>query len=410
MRIEVSGPGTYTATLDEATLPEEVAIPPDASAEVSTTIEAGRTGNVIFQPQFGEVTSESSADDITLRRVLQLGVEGIKIGLFLALAAIGLSLIYGTTGLVNFAHGEMITFGMLAAYFFNFYGFAGIAGFLKDAPPVLGDGVNLVWATVVATVAGGVLGYLLDALLFRRRCAARASATSPCSCSRSAWRSSSATSTCSSSEAAPAPSATTPRSGPSRSAPWRSPRRTSSRRRRHRGARRGGPAPPAHPDRQGHAGRVRQPRPGRVVGHRRRPGDPVRVDGRRRRWPRLGGVLFARAASRCRFDMGFQLLLLMFAGVTLGGLGTAYGALVGSLVVGMFIQVSTPVHPDRAEERRRAVRPDRRAAGPAPGHPGPRRAGRVRGPDVDWSCILEPALTTAFGARGGRCSRSPPSA
>jgi neutral amino acid transport system permease protein len=31
----------------------------------------------------------------------------------------------------------------------------------------------------------------------------------------------------------------------------------------------------------------------------------------------------------------------MFAGVTLGGLGTAYGALVGSLVVGVFVSVST---------------------------------------------------------------------
>jgi branched-chain amino acid transport system permease protein len=39
--------------------------------------------------------------------------------------------------------------------------------------------------------------------------------------------------------------------------------------------------------------------------------------------------------------MGFRLLLLMFAGVTLGGLGTAYGALVGSVVVGLFVEVST---------------------------------------------------------------------
>jgi neutral amino acid transport system permease protein len=39
--------------------------------------------------------------------------------------------------------------------------------------------------------------------------------------------------------------------------------------------------------------------------------------------------------------MGFQLLLLMFAGVVLGGLGSAYGALVGSLVVGVAVEVST---------------------------------------------------------------------
>jgi branched-chain amino acid transport system permease protein len=41
------------------------------------------------------------------------------------------------------------------------------------------------------------------------------------------------------------------------------------------------------------------------------------------------------------FQTGFQILLLVFAGVTLGGLGTAFGALVGSLVVGIVIQVST---------------------------------------------------------------------
>ena len=43
--------------------------------------------------------------------------------------------------------------------------------------------------------------------------------------------------------------------------------------------------------------------------------------------------------------MGFRILLLMFAGVTLGGLGTAYGALFGSIIVGMFIQLSTLIIP-----------------------------------------------------------------
>jgi len=35
------------------------------------------------------------------------------------------------------------------------------------------------------------------------------------------------------------------------------------------------------------------------------------------------------------------LLLLMFAAVILGGLGTAYGVIAGSLVVGIVAQVST---------------------------------------------------------------------
>ena len=34
----------------------------------------------------------------------------------LAMAALGLSMIFGTTGLTNFAHGELITFGALVAY------------------------------------------------------------------------------------------------------------------------------------------------------------------------------------------------------------------------------------------------------------------------------------------------------
>ncbi|MDN5791344.1 MAG: branched-chain amino acid ABC transporter permease, partial [Micrococcales bacterium] len=40
------------------------------------------------------------------------------------------------------------------------------------------------------------------------------------------------------------------------------------------------------------------------------------------------------------WDMGFNLLLLMFAGVIVGGLGSAYGAIVGSIIVGLVSQLS----------------------------------------------------------------------
>ncbi len=38
--------------------------------------------------------------------------------------------------------------------------------------------------------------------------------------------------------------------------------------------------------------------------------------------------------------MGFKLLLLVFAAVTLGGLGTIWGALLGSLVIGLMVEVA----------------------------------------------------------------------
>ena len=42
-------------------------------------------------------------------------VNGIRLGLLLALASVGLSLIYGTTGLSNFAHAEQVTLGGMLA-------------------------------------------------------------------------------------------------------------------------------------------------------------------------------------------------------------------------------------------------------------------------------------------------------
>jgi branched-chain amino acid transport system permease protein len=61
----------------------------------------------------------------------------------------------------------------------------------------------------------------------------------------------------------------------------------------------------------------------------------------------LGGVLFglSELSGTVMYEMGFNLLLLMFAGVILGGLGTAYGALVGCLIVGILVQVSAQIIP-----------------------------------------------------------------
>ncbi len=52
-------------------------------------------------------------------RGARLLFEGVIFGLIIGFCAIGLSLIYGTTGLVNFALSEQIVFGALVAYFFN---------------------------------------------------------------------------------------------------------------------------------------------------------------------------------------------------------------------------------------------------------------------------------------------------
>jgi branched-chain amino acid transport system permease protein len=58
----------------------------------------------------------------------------------------------------------------------------------------------------------------------------------------------------------------------------------------------------------------------------------------------LGGVLFG-ASEQVQWDMGFKLLLLVFAAVVLGGLGTAFGAMLGGFVIGVAVEMSTLVIP-----------------------------------------------------------------
>ncbi len=73
------------------------------------------------------------------------------------------------------------------------------------------------------------------------------------------------------------------------------------------------------------------------------------------------GAVFFGLNSQINWLMGQQLLLLVFAAVTLGGLGTDYGAMVGSLVIGIFTFIGDAGRRAGAEERRSAARDDRRS-------------------------------------------------
>ena len=82
---------------------------------------------------------------------LQLLANGLVIGAFYALSALGLTLVFGLMRVVNFAHGELYVIG-------------GLLGWALTA--VLGW--NYFLALVVVVVVLGVLGYLIDQVLISR--------------------------------------------------------------------------------------------------------------------------------------------------------------------------------------------------------------------------------------------------
>ncbi|MDQ3728278.1 MAG: hypothetical protein M3355_01680, partial [Actinomycetota bacterium] len=51
-----------------------------------------------------------------LREVAQTGLIGLSTGSYVAMGAVGLTLVYGILKLTNFAHGDLLTFGAYMAY------------------------------------------------------------------------------------------------------------------------------------------------------------------------------------------------------------------------------------------------------------------------------------------------------
>jgi branched-chain amino acid transport system permease protein len=252
--------------------------------------------------------------------------EGLRFGLILALAAVGLSLIYGTTRLVNFAHGELVTFGALVAYWLNVV-----------------HGTGLLAAAAIAVLVCGAAGWLQDALFWGqlRRRGAGSLAMMIVSIgfallvryvflyfyggdnnAYTDYQGQTAV------RAGPLPIALAPRDYWSMGVACLAI---------------GVVVLALGRTRLGKATRAVSDNPALAAA------SGIDVDRVIRTVWTVGAALAGLAgillgmAQEVQFQMGQNILLLIFAAVTLGGLGTTIGALLGSLVIGVGVQLSTLV-------------------------------------------------------------------
>ncbi len=316
---ELPGPGEYTVSINPDDLPDGVTA---GASTRQVTISEGDTPTVPFALSDG-----STGQGGGLGRIPQLLAEGLRFGLLIALCAVGLSLIFGTTGLTNFAHGELVAIGAIVAWFLN-----------VDA------GISLIAATAIAMVVGGFVGWLNDIALWRplRRRGSGLIAMLVISIGLSL-----------------ALRYLLNIVFGGRSQPYSD----------YRGQRANDYGPISLTDKDLLSilvsivvlvlvalmlQRTKIGKAMRAVADNRdlAAASGINVDRVIRFvWvlggalAALGGVLFG-LSDEVFWDMGFRLLLLMFAGIVLGGLGTAYGALLGSIIVGVFVQLSTVVIAD----------------------------------------------------------------
>ena len=312
-------PGSYTFEVDTETLPDDVSV----QSTVERNVTAGRSNVVIFS--FGE--ARSGTDIATGEKILRTVVDGLRFGLIIAIAGVGLSLIFGTTGLTNFAHGELVTLGAVAAWVFN-----------------VSFGIQLIAATILAVIAGIAIGLLNDGLIWaplrRRRTGLIAQLVVSIGVAIAlryliliffSDRTEAFADYQGQQQLEWGPLAITPVNLAcilvslvvligialllQRTRIGKAMRAVADNR-----------------DLAASSGIDVE----RVVRFVWALGGALAA---------LGGVLYALSelGGRVQWEMGFKLLLLMFAGITLGGLGTAYGALLGCVIVGLVVQLSTLV-------------------------------------------------------------------
>ena len=92
----------------------------------------------------------------------QLG-NGLLLGIIISVASVALSLLYGVTRIVNFAHGEIIALGAIVTLFFSGPIDSRVL-FLERFSPL---GMSFVTSAIIGIIFCGVFGGLLELLLFR---------------------------------------------------------------------------------------------------------------------------------------------------------------------------------------------------------------------------------------------------
>lgn len=148
VKIKVPSRADYTIKLDVLTLPNDLAL-------VTGTSDSFTIFKDNFTTQTKRVSffiGDSGTSSTTLvEKIAQRAADGIRLGLIIALCSVGLSLVFGTTGLTNFAHGEMITFGGLMAFYLN-----------------VTLSVPLLIATPIVIALGGLFGLAFNWVIFAR--------------------------------------------------------------------------------------------------------------------------------------------------------------------------------------------------------------------------------------------------
>lgn len=142
----------YIVTLDTVTLPNGFTMIDEAKA-ISIVNKDDFTTSVKRATFF--TGSSNTSTQTLLNRMIQRGADGLRLGLVIAMCAVGLSLIFGTTGLTNFAHGEMVTFGGLMAFLLNVM-----------------MGIPLLISAPIVVALGGFFGLAINVFIFgklRRR-------------------------------------------------------------------------------------------------------------------------------------------------------------------------------------------------------------------------------------------------
>lgn len=145
----------FVIKIDDSTLPEGSALRnPD---QVELTVNFNTTSDFFVTFPIDDPLPEGPSKFI---EGLQLLVGGIVFALLLAMAALGLSLIFGTTGLTNFAHGELVTFGALVGFWVD-----RMPGTITV--PGAGWNITIIVGVIAAFVIGAAFGFLNDVGLWR---------------------------------------------------------------------------------------------------------------------------------------------------------------------------------------------------------------------------------------------------